>query len=168
MNKKYITAFLIVIIFFLGVFLFVKHFSKNSIITTSPPVAVAETSENIKYVEIGGQKVKVDLALTVAEQEHGLSGRLSLSPDTGMLFVFNEPSTPLFWMKVMNFPIDMIWITPDMKVDYIKKDALPDLYPQTYGPSASDGEAEYVLETTSDFSDNNNLKIGDSVGFIYQ
>lgn len=168
MNKKYITAFLIVIIFFLGVFLFVKHFSKNSIITTSPPVAVAETSENIKYVEIGGQKVKVDLALTDAEQEQGLSGRLSLSPDTGMLFVFNEPSKPLFWMKDMNFPIDMIWITPDMKVDYIKKDALPDLYPQTYGPSASDGEAEYVLETTSDFSDNNNLKIGDSVGFIYQ
>ena len=168
MNKKYITAFLIVIIFFLGVFLFVKHFSKNSIITTSPPVAVAETSENIKYVEIGGQKVKVDLALTDAEQEQGLSGRLSLSPDTGMLFVFNEPSKPLFWMKDMNFPIDMIWITPDMKVDYIKKDALPDLYPQTYGPSASDGEAEYVLETTSDLSDNNNLKIGDSVGFIYQ
>ena len=106
--------------------------------------------------------------MTDAEQEQGLSGRLSLSPDTGMLFVFNEPSKPLFWMKDMNFPIDMIWITPDMKVDYIKKDALPDLYPETYGPSASDGEAEYVLETTSDFSDNNNLKIGDSVGFIYQ
>ena len=89
-------------------------------------------------------------------------------PDTGMLFVFSTPSKQLFWMPNMNFSIDMVWVTPDMKVDYIKKDATPESYPATFGPSVNDGDAEYVLETTSGFSDSTNLKIGDSVQFLYQ
>jgi uncharacterized membrane protein (UPF0127 family) len=128
---------------------------------------VGEGSVNIKYVELGGQKIKVDLALTNAEQEQGLSGRINLLPNTGMLFVFNVPSKPLFWMKDMNFPIDMIWLTPDMKVDYIEKNATPELYPTTYGPGVNDGAAEYVLETMAGFADSTHLQIGDSVQFTY-
>jgi uncharacterized membrane protein (UPF0127 family) len=158
-KKKVFFSFLTIVIFFLAGFFLIRHL---------PQPSIAQIPENIKYVEIGGQKIKVDLALTEAQQAQGLSGRLNLLPDTGMFFVFSAPGKPLFWMKDMNFPIDMIWITPDMKVDYIKKDALPELYPETYGPSVNDGVAEYVLETTAGFSDNANLQIGESVEFIYQ
>jgi uncharacterized membrane protein (UPF0127 family) len=157
-NKKKL-SFIIVLIFFLVGFFLIQHFTKQSI---------AKIPSNIKYVEIGGQKIKVDLALTEIEQTQGLSGRQSLAPNTGMLFVFNKPDKYLFWMKDMNFPIDMIWLTEDMKVDYIKKNASPELYPETYGPSTTDGNAKYVLEVQSGFADKNNLKVGDSIRFIYQ
>jgi uncharacterized membrane protein (UPF0127 family) len=55
-----------------------------------------------------------------------------------------------------------------MKVDYIKKNALPQLYPETYGPGVNDMDAKYVLEVVSGFSDKNNIKVGDSVKFTYQ
>ena len=119
---------------------------------------------DIKYVQIAGVSVKVDLALTPGEQEQGLSGRAGLDDNTGMLFVFNKPDKYLFWMKDMNFSIDMIWIDSKMKVIYIKKDAKPESFPESYGP---DAPALYVLEVPDNFSDNNNLQVGDSAGFIY-
>jgi len=171
MNKKSISAFLTVIIFFLGVFFLVRHLSKNSVtITTSPPIVaspavVSTIPANIKYVEIGGQKIKVDPALTEAEQTQGLSGRQNLLPDTGMLFVFNKPGYYPFWMPDMNFSIDMIWLTADMKVDYIEKNATPESYPAIFGPK--DNNTLYVLEVPSGFANNNHLQIGDGVVFTY-
>ena len=124
----------------------------------------AVTIDNISYVQIGGQNVKVDLALTEAEHTKGLSGKNELVENEGMLFVFDKPGKYSFWMKDMNFPIDIVWISSDMKVVYIKKNADPKLYPETYGP---DTDAKYVLEVMAGFSDKNNLKVGDSLKFIY-
>jgi len=151
-------SFLIVIIFFLVGFFLINHSSKNIKPKTTP--------RDI-YVQIGGQNVKVDLALTGAEQAQGLSGRQSLSENEGLLFVFNTPGNYPFWMKDMNFPIDMIWIDENMKVIYIQKDATPESYPATYGPIQSDKTTKYVLEVSAGFADKNNLKIGDSVSFNY-
>lgn len=121
----------------------------------------------IKEIKIAGQEIKVDLALTPAEQEQGLSGRTSLAENSGMLFVFDAPGQYNFWMKDMKFAIDMIWLSSDMKVIYIKSDAKPELYPETYGPNVVDGSARYVLEVPDGFSDKNNLKVGDMARFEY-
>src|SRR3989344_9043068 len=80
--------------------------------------------DNTPYIKIAGQTIKVDLVLTPAEQEKGLSGRSELKEGEGMLFVFNKPDKHLFWMKDMNFPIDIIWLDVNKKVIYIKKSAL--------------------------------------------
>lgn len=146
-GKKIMISFALVIIFV--IFLFnIPH----------------KTINGIKYIKIAGQDIKVELALTREEQEQGLSGRQSLGQNTGMLFVFDKPGRYDFWMPDMNFPIDIIWLDKNMKVIYIKKDARPELYPETYGP---DQDAKYVLEVASGFSDKNNLKIGDSAVFTY-
>jgi uncharacterized membrane protein (UPF0127 family) len=81
-----------------------------------------------------------------------------------MLFVFDRPDTYSFWMKDMNFPIDIIWLSSDMKVVYTKKNARPELYPEIYIPKE---KAKYVLEVVAGFSDKNNLQEGDSVLFTY-
>ena len=120
--------------------------------------------ENIKYVKIAGQVIKVDLALTKEALAQGLSGRSGLKENEGMLFIFDNPDTYSFWMKDMNFPIDIIWIDETMKITYIKKDARPELYPETYGPKDA---SKYILEVVSGFSDENNLKEEDRVKFIY-
>ena len=132
------------------------------IIINSFLVATHKSGE-ITGIKIAGQKIRVDLALTPAEQAQGLSGRQSLKDDEGMLFVF--PTTDIdqihkFWMKDMNFSIDMIWIDKNMQVVYIEKNAKPESYPNVFGP---DSDAPYVLEVVSGFADKNNLKVGDRV-----
>ncbi len=151
--------FAVIIIFFLAGFFLISQPVKNLM------------PENIRYAKIAGQNIKVALALTPAEQAQGLSGRNKLKENEGMLFVFNHPDKYYFWMKDMNFPIDIIWLAPsgekdarNMEVIYIKKDAQPELYPETYGPEEN---AKYVLEVVSGFSDKNNLKAGDNVLFTY-
>ena len=53
---------------------------------------------------------RVKLATTTAAIEKGLSDRLSLNPDSGMLFIFAKPAIYRFWMPDMHFPLNMIWI----------------------------------------------------------
>ena len=151
-NKNLVFNFFIVIIFFIAlIFLMGKN----------------DNERNIKYVKISGQSVKVELALTPIERERGLSGRSGLKENKGMLFVFPKSGNYPFWMKGMNFPIDIIWLDEERKIIYIKKDARPELYPESYGPDVSKAYAKYVLEVSSGFSENNNLKVGDKVEFLY-
>jgi uncharacterized membrane protein (UPF0127 family) len=55
-----------------------------------------------------------------------------------------------------------------MKVDYIENDATPESYPATFGPGPNDGVAKYVLEVPTGFANQNNLKVGDIVEFLYK
>ena len=119
---------------------------------------------NIKMVTIAGQTLVVDVADTKGKQEQGLSGRKELKEDEGMLFIFEDPDRHSFWMKDMNFAIDIIWIGDDMHVVYIKKYAQPEEYPNTY---VSNKDAKYVLEVVSGFSEKNNLRLGDKAKFSY-
>jgi uncharacterized membrane protein (UPF0127 family) len=125
---------------------------------------ISQKSGEIKIVKIAGRDIKVELAQTREIQEKGLSGREGLALNTGMLFVFEKPGKYYFWMKDMKFPIDMIWIDEQMKVIFIKKDAKPILPLQNFGPDAN---SKYVLEVNANFSEENNLQIGDEVKFIY-
>ena len=90
----------------------------------------------------GGQMF-VFVATTSADQEEGLSGRQSLPADQGMLFVFDQPGSYEFWMKDMNFPLDMVWINEDKTVAGVTADLSPDTYPDTFLPP---NDIKYVLE----------------------
>jgi uncharacterized membrane protein (UPF0127 family) len=157
MRNKY--SFIIVIIFFIGGFFLINQPSPNSNLDKPQ-----NGPQDIKYVKIGGTSVKVDLALTREEQAEGLSGRNGLKENEGMLFIFETPDTYNFWMKDMNFAIDMIWLNEGKEIIYIKKDARPESYPAVYGPEEN---AKYVLEVASGFSEKNNLKVGDTALFTY-
>lgn len=117
----------------------------------------------MREVVIAGQTLRAELALTPESQAQGLSDRNSLAEDAGMLFVFDRPGKYPFWMKDMNFAIDIIWIGEDLRIVYIKKDARPESYPEAFGPGK---DAKYVLEVVSGFSEKNNLKEGDKVEFL--
>lgn len=126
-------------------------------------VAIQKGSKETKdtpYVNIGGQKIEVELAVTTEEHQKGLSIYNSLEPTKGMLFVFETPGKYSFWMQGMKFPIDIIWISEDMKIVYIKKNADHTKPFDQFGPSA---DAKYVLELVSGFTDTHNVKEGDLV-----
>jgi hypothetical protein len=68
-------------------------------------------------VTIGDRSVEVEVARTPAARQQGLSGRERLEPGTGMLFLHGDPAIHYYWMKDMNFAIDMIWIRDDRVVE---------------------------------------------------
>lgn len=146
-------------IFLIIIFLLLMGFVVN-LPTQSSPTKI--TPEDIRYVQIGGQSVRVDLAISSEAQERGLSGRAGLADGEGMLFVFDQPSRKMFWMREMNFPIDIIWIAESMQIIFIEKNANPNSYSEVFGPNAL---AKYVLEVPAGFAEKNNLTVGDPVLF---
>jgi hypothetical protein len=87
----------------------------------------------------------------------GLSGRESLPEDTAMLFVFDKPGIYKFWMKDMNFPIDIIWLDENKKIIHIEENIAPETYPASFGPEK---DSLYVLEANAGFASKKGLQVG--------
>jgi len=125
-----------------------------------------QTSQNKqKIVKIQNLEIIADLADTPEKRSKGLSGRESLDEKEGMLFIFDKKDqTPIFWMKDMLIPIDIIWINNGKIVQIDKNIApeknTPDDKLARYSPQSF---VNYVLEVNSGFSDKYELKAGDSV-----
>jgi hypothetical protein len=105
--------------------------------------------------------VRAEISDSDIERERGLSGRDRLGETEGMLFLFDQPGRPVFWMKEMNFPIDIIWINGEMVV------AVDQNIPS---PSPGDGElpvfraetdVDRVLEVNAGFVDDHGVSVGD-------
>ena len=79
-----------------------------------------------------------------------------------MIFVFEKVGNYGFWMKDMNFPLDILWINDNFKVVGIEKNLATSTYPKSFG---SKYKAMYVLEISAGYSNKNNIKIGDKIIF---
>lgn len=111
-------------------------------------------------VHIADIPMTVEIVTTPEARAQGLSGRTDMDT-TGMLFVFDDVSDQHgIWMKGMLFPIDIIWISPSLKVVGIEKGVRPDSYPKTYYPPEA---VKYVIETKEHYADTFLIKVGDEV-----
>jgi uncharacterized membrane protein (UPF0127 family) len=124
----------------------------------SPSVCVS----NKGVAAVGSLRYAVTLAVNPAEWERGLSGRPSLATDEGMLFLFPSSSVRAFWMKDMNFPIDIIWIDKGWRVVGVETHATPDTYPRTF---TSPSSVSRVLEIASAGELGSPIRIGDQIQF---
>lgn len=113
-------------------------------------------------VTIGGKTIKVAVARTPREREKGFSGQIVLPEGTGMLFIFEKPGDYGFWMKDMNFPIDIIWIGQNSKIVEISSEVSPSTFPKTFSPKAP---ILYVLEVKAGWSGRNKILVDESVQF---
>lgn len=66
----------------------------------------------------------IEVADTPEKRTQGLADRAMLEPGTGMLFVFPYKDKYGFWMKGMQFPLDIIFLR-DGVVDSIARHRLP-------------------------------------------
>ena len=57
-----------------------------------------------------GEEIPVEVADTLKKRRLGLGKRTSLKKGWGMLFVFEKRKPHRFWMKDMQFPLDIIWL----------------------------------------------------------
>jgi uncharacterized membrane protein (UPF0127 family) len=132
----------------------------QSLITRTQPTTNKKTKIFVKNI-----KIDVDIAETPEEKAKGLSGRQSLKKNEGMLFIFENNTYPIFWMKDMHFPIDIIWIA-DEKVVHIDRNVpvpevnTPDSKLPLYKPPVG---IDYVLEVNAGFAESHNIKLNDVV-----
>jgi uncharacterized protein len=168
MAKKLIFIIpLIVVVIATAYFIYesTRHRNGNAVETQQPTATPTEPR-----VQINDTSIIVEIADTDKTRERGLSGREELPENTGMLFDFKDMRfIPVFWMKDMNFPLDMIWIK-DGKIVQITRDVpapdpeTPDSALPKYSPNQI---VDYVLEVNAGFSERNNINVGDEVELNY-
>ena len=135
-----------------------------------------ETAVRLPAVEIGGAApfgeltagFAVEVADDPAERAQGLSGRDPLPDDGGMLFVYQEPVVPGFWMREMRFALDFVWIGQNCEV--------VDVTPNVPAPGEGTSESEltlyhpaapilYNLEVNAGTAERHGIEVGDAVRF---
>jgi hypothetical protein len=107
-------------------------------------------------------RVSVDVVDTPALRARGLSGRASLAPEEGMLFLFETPSIQSFWMKEMRFPIDILWIR-DGRIVGITPEAPVPRTPSELPLFRSPTPCDVVLEVRAGAAKRWALLLGDPV-----
>ncbi len=94
--------------------------------------------------------VDVEVVSTKADLMRGLSGRALLREGQGMLFVFDKVGSYEFWMKDMQFALDILWL--DSKgaiVHYVEN--VPPCTSKDCPRYKSDQPAQMVLELKAGF-----------------
>lgn len=133
-------------------------------------------------VQINGKVFKVEVADTIRSRAQGLSGREGMDEDYGMIFIFDSPAMQGFWMKDMNFPLDMIWIKGDSpsqifpgktwegKIVGFKENVQPEPEKTVFGLTVynSPEPVDKVLELNAGTVQKKGIKVGDMVKFIYE
>jgi len=135
----------------------------SSSVATSSPVAVeqavASSSPSAEW-SLPGRTISLTIASTSAEQELGLGDRAALASTSGMLFVFDSPDNYGFWMKDMQFPLDIIWLDQNFKIIHIERGLLPSTYPEVFFPGSP---TKYVIEVNAGFANANSLSVGQTM-----
>ena len=111
---------------------------------------------------INGHELNLEVMRESQERSRGLSQKDVLAENAGMLFIFESPGVPGFWMKDMNFSIDIIWIGSHKRVVDITENLAPETFPEVFKPKAP---VQYVLEVNAGWAKDHNIAIGDKVLF---
>ena len=103
--------------------------------------------------------IRAEVAETMEEKMTGLMYRETLPYYHGMLFVFDEPLIAAFWMKNVEFPLDLVYIGKDWRIKQIEHLAMP-CEQEPCEHYYSDMEVSYVLEVNGGFMEEHGLYPG--------
>lgn len=125
----------------------------------------AQQKANLIYIETPERSlpIQVDFATTKEEHARGLMFKKELKQGDGMLFVYEKPGTPFFWMKNMLISLDMLFIGEDLKIKKIFHQ-VPPCETEKNCPTYSHPEKiKYVLEIPSGYAKANGIEVGQSL-----
>jgi len=108
----------------------------------------------------GSAAIRVEVARTEAQREHGLMDRAKLDADAGMIFLFEGAARHGFWMKNTLIPLDMIFIGDDGRVG-----AIVERKPLSLDVTDGGVDSRYVLEVNGGWAASHGVKVGDEVRF---
>ena len=73
----------------------------------------------------GQARFTAEVVDTPESRAQGLMFRESLPRSAGMLFIYEAPTAPSFWMRNTLIPLDMIFVGPDGGVTHVHHNAIP-------------------------------------------
>lgn len=102
--------------------------------------------ENTATVATPEGDLEVEVAESPAEQREGLMNRSEVPLD-GLLFVYDQPSELVFWMKDTSIPLDIVFLDRNCTVLNVESaDPEPGVPPEDLEKYRSSGLALYALE----------------------
>ena len=113
-----------------------------------------------------GKEISVEVADTVEKRSLGLGKRSGLENGWGMLFVFEKRKQHGFWMKDMQFPLDIIWLD-NHRIVHILRNVQPaksGIIPLVMTPPVS---GNFVLEIDSGRADELKLQVGQRLKYQF-
>lgn len=128
------------------------------------PVSGCASGDN-HWVEIKGQRIRVEIADNHEERARGLMFRDRLAPGTGMLFLFDSQQPQAFWMKNTRIPLDILYFDRDKRLVSARRGTPPCSMGDRCPPYPSSAPAQYVLELNAGEADQFGLASGDQLSF---
>lgn len=128
-------------------------------------VDFAVTESSVQFDNEKETTFNVFVADGPVERTLGLGGTAKLEGNEGMIFLYDEADTYEFWMKEVNYPLDIIWLN-DLEVVDITENvqpediATPDSDYRHYAPVVP---ANAVLEVNAGVVERQDIQIGDTV-----
>ena len=93
-----------------ALFAFVSVYSVTSALSIRPALAQPLP---VKTLTAGMHVIQAEVASTDATRSKGLMYRKELAPNSGMLFVFEQPNVQCFWMRNTPTPLDIGFFSAD-------------------------------------------------------
>ncbi len=84
----------------------------------------SETTVDLRG-EWGQARFSVEIADTDETRAMGLMHRERMARSAGMLFIYDRPTAPSFWMRNTLIALDMIFVDPTGRVSHIHHNAIP-------------------------------------------
>ena len=98
------------------------------------------------WVELGGQRYKVEVADDDAERARGLMFRDQLAAGTGMIFLHDREEPQAYWMKNTKIALDILYFDSARKLVAQQRDVPPCSAGNACPAYPSNAPARYVLE----------------------
>jgi uncharacterized membrane protein (UPF0127 family) len=111
-------------------------------------------------LQIGGKTLIVEIADTPESRRLGLMGRKSLSPESGMLFVYEEPEDLCFWMKETLIPLAIGFFNARQELIHTLEMEPPSPAAKALRLYRSQGKALYALEVPAHWFEENKILPG--------
>lgn len=93
-------------------------------------------------IKVGGQVVRMQLAILLNESQKGLMFRQTLGADEGMIFLYDQPQQMSFWMRNVELPLDIGFFDATGELKEIHP-----MYPHDERPVASRSrQLQFALE----------------------
>ena len=150
------------------IFFYTISLSFCSVVFYGSGTAFAEQKKyaHALVITAAGIEIPVEVADTSQKRSLGLGKRSGLKKDWGMLFVFDKRKAHRFWMKDMQFALDIIWLD-NYRIVHILRNVQPVISGEKPTILEPPEAANFVLEIDAGRASVLKLKQGDLLKYNF-